>query len=412
MSSQVRKKLAYVVKRYPRFSETFIVNEILAHERAGWDVSIFSLLPPVDTHFQSSIGEVRAPVTYLPAKPKITDLWSAVREALQNLNDAKEVLATADSATAREVCQAISLAQQVSERRIEHLHAHFATSASEVARLASRLAKTPFSFTAHAKDIFHRDVSAADLDRRIADAATVVTVSDFNVNHLRNEFPLHAEKITRVYNSLNLEQFPFQAGQERPPQIVAVGRLVEKKGFAVLIEACALLASQGSGVRCKILGYGPLQEELQRQISQLGLTDSVSLTGSTQHRDVIACLRESTLLIAPCVNASDGDRDGLPTVVLEAMALGTPCVGTDVTGMPEVLRDLETGFAVPQSDPAALAAKIRDAIGSVSLRKKVATNARRLIETNFDVDRNAEQLRQVFLDASLASAPRAVVEAC
>ena len=409
MSIHGRLKVGYVVKRYPRFSETFIVNEILAHERAGWIPHLFSLLPPNDTHFQESISQVRAPVIYLPAeKPKGSDLWRMIRDALQQFPRAKEVLANAVSTTAQEIHQAISLALSIRKSRVDHLHAHFATSAATVARLASQIAGIPYSLTAHAKDIFHTEVDDTSLREKIAGSSAIVTVSDYNADHLRARFPECSSKVVRIYNGLHLPEFPFEASQDREQRIVAVGRLVEKKGFLHLLEALAMLVKQGVCVDCEILGDGPQRNRLETQLAKLELGDHIRLLGAVPQRLVYDKIRRAALLAAPCVTAADGDRDGLPTVVLEAMAMGTLCVGTDVTGLPEVLRDRETGLVAPPGNASVLAAKIADAMNSMETRRRIAINARALIEQAFDVDRNAAQLRAVFPRAESVVPPALV----
>jgi hypothetical protein len=172
--------IAYIVKRYPRFSETFILNEILAHEAAGRTVQIFSLYPPNDTHFQDAIARVRAPVLYLNAEgSKAVELWNELERTAEAFPCLWTALAFARGADAREIYQAARLARLVRERGIDLLHAHFASTATEVARLAARFAGIPYTFTAHAKDIFHESADPDALSRKLADAARVLTVSDF-----------------------------------------------------------------------------------------------------------------------------------------------------------------------------------------------------------------------------------------
>ncbi len=408
MSYEPPPKIAYVVKRYPRFSETFIVNEILAHERAGWGISIFSLLPPVDGRFQPSITKVSAEVTYLPSKPKSQDVWSSVRNLLENYEDAGRVLAGAIHATPREICQTSALAEHMVAAGINHIHAHFATSSTEVARIASQMTGIPYSFTAHAKDIFHQDVCEEQLKKKIEEASSVVTVSDFNLAHLRSRFPNNSGKFTRIYNGQDLTELSFRAAEtNKSKKIVAVGRLVEKKGFADLIGAFAILRETNSiGLTCDILGEGELREQLGKQISDLGLEGVVRLSGATSHDDVVRHMREAAVLVAPCVEAADGDRDGLPTVVLEAMALGTPCITTNVTGLREVIQHNETGFSAPQKNPHALASVIQDAMEDASLRNRMALAARAKIVAEFDVEKNALALRRLFHNGKLASERR------
>lgn len=394
-------KVGYVLKRYPRYSETFVVNEILAHEAAGTEVEIFSLLYPEDGHFQDVISRVRASVTYLPTKGlKAQDFWTTLVEAGDVSPGLWSSLDDARVEEARYVYQAAALAREVQSRGISHLHAHFATASTTVARLAARFAEVPYTFTTHAKDIFHESVVHEDLRRKLADAAGVVTVSDYNLEYLRDAYGPAAERVRRVYNGLDLERFPYHSPRERPPLIVAVGRLVEKKGFADLISACDVLRKRGVEFGCRIIGLGEQEAELRGLISGLGLDGRVELLGPRPQSEMIEHVREAALFAAPCVVGADGNRDGLPTVLLEAMALGTPCVSTDVTGIPEILLDGETGLMVPQRDPGALASAVERMILNPELRTRLAERARRLIETDFDIHENAARVREVFRSAT------------
>lgn len=394
--------VGYVVKRYPRFSETFIVNEILAHEAAGMNLEIFALKPPVDTHFQDAISRVRASVTYLPQRSsKATDVWRTLHVAAGCLPGFWNVVGDAADEDVETVYQAATLACMVRERGISHLHAHFASSPASVARLAAHMANVPFTFTAHAKDIFHESVDPADLRRKLADAARVVTVSDFNARYLRNTFGPEIAPVERIYNGLDLELFRYRPTVERGRKIIAVGRLVEKKGFRYLVDACALLARGGVPFTCEIVGSGPEEDGLRQQITDLGLDACVRLTGPMPQRDVIDAVQGAAVFAAPCIEGTDGNRDGLPTVLLEAMALGTPCVSTPVTGIPEAVRHGETGLLVPEADPIGLAVALEQVLDNPELASNLASNGRGLIESDFDVQQNTATLRSFFTGAPL-----------
>lgn len=398
-------RIAYVLKRYPRFSETFVVNEILAHEAAGIDLDIFALRPPTDSRFQPDIARVKGEVTYLSSGSlRANQLWHQIKPFLANRDEALFDVAGALDTNGEEVCQALELAQSVQQRGITHLHAHFGTSATTVARMASVLTGVPYTFTAHAKDIFHEYVDNNALQQKIADAASVVTVSQFNVDYLSQAYPQHADKIVRIYNGLQLAKYPFRADVAREPLILAVGRLVEKKGFDDLVAACGTLRDRGVDFRCEIVGGGDLHHALSQQIGQLELGSQVQLVGSLPSDQVAERMRHAAVLAVPCVTASTGDRDGLPTVLLEAMATGTPCVATEVTGIPEVIRDGVTGILLPERQPLQLANALAKLLNDGALGRKLAVSARQLIEQSFDVQRNAEQLRRVMAEPTLKSA--------
>jgi hypothetical protein len=201
-------RIGYVVKMYPRFSETFIVTELLAMQAVGVDCEIFSLRAPVDSRFHASLAQVTAPVSYLRSEGlRAADLWTLLRTAraeLGSLGDHIDELLTAD---VRDAAQAVQLALLVRQRGITHLHAHFASVATTVARLAARLAGVTYSLTAHAKDIFHSEVDADELRKKLADADSVVTVSRYNLEHLRETFGADAARVRLVGNVTG--QAPF-----------------------------------------------------------------------------------------------------------------------------------------------------------------------------------------------------------
>lgn len=398
---QIEPRIGYVLKRYPRYSETFVVNEILAHEAAGLSIEIFALRPPVDTHFQDLIAQVRAPVRYLLASSlKGETLWDSVRQTSEIIPEIWDKLAIAADEPAAEVCQALWLAQAVRISNLTHLHAHFGSSATTVARLASYFSGVPYTFTAHAKDIFHESVNPDDLKRKLRDAQTAITVSDFNLQYLRQHYDQAAAKVERLYNGLDLTQFLYQSPQERRAKIVAVGRLVEKKGFGDLIKACAILKFQKVAFECQIIGTGELEAQLQWQIQALDLTDEVALIGPRPQNELKHLVQSAAVFAAPCLVAEDGNRDGLPTVLLEAMALGTTCVATNVTGIPEILRDLQTGVLIPPSDPIALAAALEHILSHPAQRVAMAAKARELMEKEFDIQQNSAVMRQIFAKCS------------
>ncbi len=404
--------IAYVVKRYPRYSETFIVNEILAHEAAGLDVRIFALRPPVDSHFQDKIARVKAPVTYIqkPSQGRshpdllgqnptaASYLWAEIQATAALIPDLWGKLAYATGERSSVLYQALWLAQAVRHEGITHLHAHFASVATSVARLAAHFAGIPYSFTAHAKDIFHESVDPADFARKLQDAAAVVTVSDYNRAYLQQQYGETATKVKRIYNGMDLTELSYQPHSENPepPLIVSVSRLVEKKGLTYLIAACDLLRRWDCAFRCQIVGTGPLETTLRSQIAQHQLEPWVEITGPKPQGEVFQLLKQATVFAAPYVVGKDGNRDGLPTVLLEAIALGTSCVGTDVTGIPEIIAHQKTGLLVAQNDPEQLAKALQTLLHQTELRSRFAQAARQRLEQAFDLQRNAAQLRQLF----------------
>lgn len=394
--SPSKQHIGYVVKRYPRYSETFIVNEILSHERVDTKIDIFSLRPPNDTHFQDIISRVKASVHYLPSKSTADSWLSMMEKQAIKLPGLRRYLSDNLNHNARELLQAAVLAEQVQCLGITHLHAHFATAPAEVTRLAALFSGVSYSFTAHAVDIFHESTCTKDLREKFSDAAFSITISDYNFDYLQQRLGEIPSTIHRIYNGVDLDQFNWQSPLQRRPEILGIGRLVEKKGYRYLIDACAILKQKGLDFRCRIIGMGDLSNALAQQIIDNNVQDVVTLTGPLPQNKIRLAIQSAAVFVAPCIVAEDGNRDGLPTVVLETMALGTPCVSTDVTGIPEVIKHQKTGYQVPQHDAENLAIAIERLLVDGQQREDLSRRARQLIEENFDVNRNTALIRQQF----------------
>ncbi len=413
-------KVGYVLKRFPRLTETFILNEVLELERQGVPVEIFSLKPPTDEPRHALLDDLKAPVTYLPDRKMLLGLGAGglsrdqhgklrPETPIVDLLEPEEPVypelmpgkSAADAALLTAKAMTIALLAQT--RGVSHLHAHFGSDATTAALLAGRLACLPYSYTAHARDIYHAyvDPEADALMRRakIAEAEFVVTVSDYNAEYLRNlAGPASARKIHRLYNGIDLNRFhPANAGQQNGRTVLAVGRLVEKKGFGDLIEACRRLHDRGQfDFDVQIVGEGPLHAALADQIASAGFGDRVQLLGALPQQRVISLMQRAATLILPCVVAKSGDRDGLPTVLLEAMALGVPPISTRTAGVPEIIDHQRNGLLVEPNNPAGLAEALAAMIDDPAMRTKMATAARSKAETTFDLATNVGQLRRYF----------------
>ncbi|QQM66722.1 glycosyltransferase [Actinomyces weissii] len=390
-------RIGYVLKVYPRFSETFVVTEILARQDQGEDLTIYALRGTSDSRFHPEICRVQAPVRW-PSRPRgVTEMWAYLASSMPEA-DFRERFAQLIPLLADlpfdEVVQGVSLAQMVRRDGITHLHAHFASLAGRMAWLASRLTGVPYTVTTHAKDIYHESVDPVWLRRVCADADRVIAISRFNEEHLGRVLAGTGARVSLRYNALELDRFPFRTPlpPTTPLKVAAVGRMVPKKGFHDLLTAISLLREQGVAVETVLAGEGELLETLRQEVAQSGLQDSVTLPGALPQQEVRSLLRDSHVLVVPSVPTQDGNIDGLPTVVLEAMACGTPVVATDVTGMREAVRDGDTGVLLEPGQPQALAASLRDlALGRLDVTG-MALRARALIETEFDSRVQAAQL--------------------
>lgn len=388
--------IGYVLKRYPRFSETFVVNEILAHERAGTKIDIFALGPVMETHFQDGISQVRAPVSRLTDKQRNTEtFWALLNEGFSKLSNFAAKLEKAKG-TVHEVAQSVLLALEIKKRGIQHLHAHFGTQATTVARQAAIFADITYTFTAHAKDIYFQYEESTELGQKMRDASATVTVSDYNLAYLREQYGDDAKSAVRIYNGMDLRKFPYQPFTQNNRHILSVGRLVAKKGFSVLLDALAILKQREVSMHCTLVGDGGLRGQLLEQIERLNIQDVVDMVGPMPQPEIIKFMKSANMMIAPSVISEDGDRDGLPTVLLESMALGTPVISTQVAGIPELVQDGVTGLCVPPNDPEALANAIERLLDDPELCKTLSLNSRALIESEYDEDKNVAVLQQLF----------------
>lgn len=391
-------RVAYVMKRYPRLTETFILNEIRAMERLGADLAIFSLLPPEPPPHHPMVAEVAAPVFPVPmAAPG--DWWRLLAAHARVCAAAPLRYAGAAARAAwwsvqaptplsvwKQFARAAFVATTCRTQNIRHIHAHFANAPAAVARFASLMSGIPFSFTAHAKDLYLTPKRV--IQRRARAATFVATCTGYNAAYLRDLLgPADSGKINLVYHGIDLSHFSVRRSAVRgtPPLILSVGRLVPKKGHDDLIEACALLRDGGQAFRCMIVGAGELRDELAARIARHGLEQVVTLEGAMTHADLIELYRRADVFaLAPRI-AENGDRDGIPNVIAEAMAIGVPVVSIDVSGIPEVIHHDTTGLLVPPHDPAALAEAISRLIDDPEHAAALAAGARKLLEGDFDL---------------------------
>ena len=393
-------KIAYILKMFPRFSETFIVNEILELERQGVEIRIYSLLKPDDGRFHASLARVKANVIYVPQYPemepeRIKLAHQRLRRAVPQDYEAVRSYTEAKNApyAIKRFLQAGFVADHLLQNPVDAIHAHFGSSATRTANLVNRLIGVPYSFTAHAKDIYHEAVNPASLRGKILSARFAVTVSQYNVAYLNNLVDNPKADIRRLYNGIDLDYFrPTKKKRRGSFRILAVGRLVEKKGFADLIKACALLKEQGVSFRCDIIGKGSEQANLAALIAELGLGEQVRLKGPRAQDGVRKAYRKADLFVLPCVVGSDNNQDGLPTVLLEAMACGIPVVSTCLTGIPEMITDGNEGRLVAPGDVAALARALGELAVDETLRQRMGVAARVTAERKFDVRQNVAQL--------------------
>lgn len=398
--------IGYVVKRFPRVSETFIAQEVLELERQGVEVTVLTLRPNDHPAEHDWLKELRAAVVPCDGL-SLSQSWRTLHRRARNdsvyARLVKEVLGEAflfpSNRGKRALCAATVIVDEVRRRGIDHLHAHFANQPAFVAYLAHRLGSVSYSFTGHAKDLYADALPPRLLGRLVERAAFTVTVSDDNQRHLRATLKKNtSRRLVRIYNGVDVPQRPPIDRTPSNARILCVARLVEKKGLDILLQAFARLTQTGSanGPCLEIVGEGPLDEDLRALARELGLGDRVEWSGWLAHERVLDRMRAATVFALPCRIAANGDKDALPTVLLEAMGCGLPCVSTTIGGVPEIVDDGVTGLLVPPDDPAALAAALEDLLQAPRRRQQMKTAAHRRVSRLFDRSSNVRELRRHF----------------
>lgn len=365
--------VCYILKRFPRLSQTFVLNELLALQRQGVALTVVALRRSDETH--ARYAELSAPVYYLD-----------------------ELMPEPHADVA---AQALAIARLIATAGVTHIHAHFATRAATVACQVSALTGVPFSFTAHAHDIFHSAVDSAALARNMSGARFVVTVSEYNRHYLTgllSERGLPGQVVC-LYNGVDLSTLR-PIGSSASDLVVGVGRLIAKKGFADLIEAVRLLWTEGRRVRCAIVGEGEERAALERQIAAAGLPGAVRLLGARAPDEAAQIMANAAVFALPCLVGADGDRDGLPTVLVEAMALGTPVISTAVAGIPELVEHERTGLLAAERDPASLARALARMLDDRELRERLRDAALARVRADFDLHTNVAHLKRRFAGSS------------
>ena len=394
MSMKPARRLAIVLKGYPRLSETFIAQEILALEQAGLEFEIWSLRHPTDGKRHPLHEAIKAPVRYLPEYLRdeplrvLKGLMSGLRRrGFGRLIGLfwRDLRRDPTANRLRRLGQALVMAREMAPE-IHRLHVHFLHTPASVARYACHLTGRTFSFSAHAKDIW--TTPAWDLREKIADSTWGVTCTRQGHEKLSSLAP-DGDRVALVYHGLDLQRFPpppvrIANSPEAPVTLVTVGRAVEKKGFDDLLSALALMPASGPSWRLVHVGGGGLVEALDAQARRLGIIDRVRFAGPMAQEGVVEALRAADVFVLPCKEGPDGDRDGLPNVIMEAATQALPIVSTRFAGVPEFVTDGVEGILVPPGDPPALARALATLSADPVLRLEMGQAAfRRIADFSF-----------------------------
>lgn len=398
-------RVAYIMSRFPKLSETFVLNEILAVEEQGLEVDIYPLLRAREelvhpealalaarARYQPflSLAIIRSQLYFFRSRPRA--YLAAFADLLRGTWGSRNYFVGALG-----IFPKVAHAARLMEADgVELVHCHFSNHPAVAGFLVHRLTGIPYTFTAHGFDLH---VDRRMLCEKVAEAAFVVTVSEYNRRLILEECGEQArEKVAVVHCGVDTDFFRPREPQlsERPFSLLCIGTLHEVKGQEYLVEACRLLADGGVRVACTLVGDGPDRPALIRRIEAAGLQGRVRIAGRMTRAGVAEQLREADVLVAPSVPTRQGKREGIPVVLMEAMGGGVPVVASGISGIPELVVDGQTGLLVPPRDPQSLAAALRRLHDDPALRRRLALAAREKVEREFDLRTNAAELVRRF----------------
>lgn len=403
-------KVAYIMSRFPKLTETFILYEMLAMQKQGVRVEVFPLLrervelmhpeavPFVEAaHYQPflSLPIVRANLHFLRTKPRqyVAALWTLLKANWGSFGFLTGAMGIFP--------KSVLFALQMQAQGINHVHAHFASHPAAAGFIIQRLVGIPFSFTAHGSDL-HRDRHM--LCEKVAEAAFVVAISNYNKEVILTECQgKYQDKLTVIHCGVDTDVF-YDRSHETPHEksgapfmILCVGTLHEVKGQAYLIEACRMLQERGIDFMCHFVGAGPDQQSLARLAEQNALSERICFHGSRTRQEIARLLQDADVLAAPSVPTRDGRREGIPVVLMEAMGSGVPVVASRISGIPELVEHQSTGLLVPPRDATALANALELYFTDNKLRRRLGRAGREKIVRDFDLNKNAARLAQQFI---------------
>ena len=402
--------LGMILKGFPRISETFVSNEILLLEKLGFTIHLFSMRQPRDDFTHESVNKIRARVDYLPEtliKPLPRLLYHNLILAYKRpgiyaaaLKTAwRRFLRTHKAATIKHLLQAGYLVHRLLPASgVTHLHAHFAHSPTSVAMFTSQLTGLPFSFTAHAKDIYTSD--SRQLREKIELSRFVVTCTEYNRRHLLEISDGQKTSIHRIYHGIDMALFSGHYRQHQSPthpyRILTIARLTAKKGLPTVYKALKILADKGVPFEHTLIGDGEERKLILKLITKLGLSSLTRWLGTQPHHVVLDHYRAADLFVLGCEVAPNGDRDGIPNVLIESMAMGVPVVATDISAIPELVQDGKTGLLAPAGRPDKLAEAMQRMLTDTAMRNRIIAQAGQWVAEAFDNRQLIKDLAEVY----------------
>ena len=400
-------KVAYLLGTFPGLTQTFVVREIYWIRKHHIEPAVFSLFMPKElptekkakelmaaTHYSPymSLAVIKAMVYFFVFSP-MRMLRALVRIFQFGFREPKLMLQALATFP-----KSVFFARKIKMLEVEHIHTHFVSLASFSAGTISELLGISFTVHAHAADVFSRNMIA--VTKQMEKVSGIITISNFHKEFIANlSSNIVSSKIDVVYCGLETEAFipaATEPKENKPIRILSIGRLIEKKGFEYLIDACAELFKENLLFRCEIGGSGPLYGKLQRKINQYGLQNNVTLLGAVQQDEVIKLYQENDIFVLPCVVGSDGNRDGLPVVLIEALSCELPVITTPITGIVDLVEDQKTGLLVKERDALGLAMAIKSLMFDETTRSLLGKQGREKVLGEFQVQDTTAKLANAF----------------
>ena len=393
-----KQKIIYILERFPSPTEYFILNEILQFQNKGFEIHLLVLKRQIQHENLPELTQLKATIHYIPRFhfffPIVPLLFSSFLLFRFHLS---YILSPYSSFLKSLRYFGISLYFANKNIQCDHIHAHFAFIAVDIASYLSKLLKVNYSLTVHAQDIY---TNQEKIKQHLPFTQFMITCTNYNKNYLikliNNVFE---NKIYKVYHGIDLKKWPqlnSQKNNKNDVNILSIARLVEKKGLIYLIKAVEELILIGMKVHCCIVGEGSLQSSLEKYIYAKNLQNFIDITPFVPQHKLRIYYSQVDVFVLPCIISSNGDRDGLPNVIVEAMLSGIPVISTPVSAIPEVIQHKQTGILVKEMDEQAIVKGINLLINDHKLRQQIIKNARRLIEDKLDINISTNELLEIF----------------
>jgi len=401
-------KVAYIVARFPSVSQTFILREILELCNQGFDITIFPLKSKPDKLIHDDAKKILTKVYYISPfsiKVLLSQIYFFITSPLKYFylvyfvvkNNLRNPYALIISLGL--IPKSVHIALMIKRQKICHIHAHMATFQASCALFISVLTGVPFSFTAHATDIRGDQADRTHdgtnmLQEKLERAKFIVTCTDDNVIYLRKKhMDIAPEKIILNYHGIDTDKFSPKKCEEQPPLILAVGRLLECKGFEYLIDACQILREKNLSFNCMIVGNGPDKGILEKRIDKSDLGDIVELAGAKSQEELIELYNKASLFVLPSISES---HFGIPNTLFEAMSMTVPVIVSNLPAVKELIASRDEGIVIPEKNVDILVKEIEQLLRDSQLRKLIGKNGRKKIIENFSVKEKVKELRYIF----------------